>query len=114
MTALKMNAGDSLVRACARAFESCSKGRDREHATASRLNFAVGPLSSGVENLNVFELCRIVETRNGFSSLVFSRITCRREHDCHRSAPVPLYRALADISVDRRFQQRQQIGFHSE
>ena len=59
---LEMNARDGLVRACASSFERRSKRRDCQNATASRLNFAIRPRGTGVENFNVLKLCRIGET----------------------------------------------------
>src|SRR6266536_3810893 len=65
-----------------------------------------------MEDPDVFELCCVLQSRNLFSSFVFARITARSQHACDRSARIPFKCTCVDLSINRCFQQRQQIRFH--
>src|SRR5215467_5205845 len=109
MTVLEMNMRHGFICACPRQFERRTERRNREHATADGFYITAVALGSGMENLHILERGGLIETRNWFSGLVFSRIAARGQHNRDGGARIPFNRALIDFSVNRRLQQWQQV-----
>src|SRR5438309_3334903 len=113
MTALELNERYGFISARARGNDGRSQRGYRQNPSACCRHFVICDLCSGVKNLNRFELRRLIQTGDRFSGFVFPRITGRGEDDCHGRAFVPVDRVIVELAVDRGFQQRQKIGFHS-
>ena len=107
-----MDAPDSLISASARCFDGRTQRSHGQHPPTGSDDFSIRALRAGMKNMNTVDLRHFSQAGDPLAGLVFVRVAGRGEHDRDRRPRVPFDGAVVDLAVNRRDQQRKQIGFH--
>ncbi len=106
VTSIELNERYGFISARARGRDGCSERGYGQDTAASGYHLVIRVLCSGVKNLDIFEFCCFVQTRNRFFGFVFAWITSRCDNNGDSGAFIPVDRVIVDLAVDRRLQER--------
>src|SRR3954468_13120924 len=78
MRAAEVDSGHSFIGTFAGTFDARAQRCHRQHATAGGADSVAHSPGSGVKNLDIVELGRVLQSRDWFADFVFVGITARR------------------------------------